>query len=91
AREFACALCASDAVYLTGIYAAREQPIPGITSDLIASAFGPEKHRLAWQGERAEVLDALVQGLKPGDVLITMGAGDITRTSVELLHRISAT
>jgi UDP-N-acetylmuramate--alanine ligase len=90
AREFACALCACDAVYLTGIYAAREQPIEGITSELIAAAFGAERRRLQWQGDRSALLEALGNDVKPGDVVITMGAGDITRVASELLHRLSA-
>lgn len=88
AREFACALCAGDAVYLTEIYAAREQPIAGITADLIASAFGPERHKLAWRGDRAALAEALAAGVREGDVVITMGAGDITKTGPELLARL---
>jgi len=85
AREFACALCAGDAVYLTEIYAAREKPIAGITAELIASAFGPEKHKLTWMGARASLAQALAAGVRDGDVVITMGAGDITKTGTELL------
>ena len=88
AREFACALCGADAVYLTEIYAAREKPIAGITADLIANAFGPEKRKLAWRGDRAALADALAAGVRDGDVVITMGAGDITKTGPELLDRL---
>jgi UDP-N-acetylmuramate--alanine ligase len=88
AREFACALCAADTVYLTEIYAAREKPIAGVTADLIAQAFGPEKRKLAWHGERPALADALAAGVRDGDVVITMGAGDITRTGPELLARL---
>ena len=88
AREFACALCAADVVYLTEIYAAREKPIDGVTADLIVQAFGPEKRKLAWHGERPGLADALVAGVRDGDVVITMGAGDITRTGPELLARL---
>jgi len=90
AVEFARALCAADAVYLTEIYAARELPIPGVTASLIADAFGAERARLAWRGERPAVADALVAGCRNGDVVITMGAGDITRTAGELLARLQA-
>jgi UDP-N-acetylmuramate--alanine ligase len=90
AREFACALCASDVVFLTGIYAAREKPIEGITSQLIAGAFGGEQHRLRWHGERAALLEALSEDVKPGDVVITMGAGDITHVAPDLLRRLAA-
>jgi len=88
AREFACALCAADSVYLAQIYAAREKPIAGVTSDLIVQAFGPEKRKLAWQGERHVLADVLAAGVRDGDVVITMGAGDITRTGPELLARL---
>jgi UDP-N-acetylmuramate--alanine ligase len=88
AREFAQALSASDAIYLTEIYAAREQPIAGVTSDLIVAALGAGKSRLAWRGDRAALADALASGAREGDVVITMGAGDITRTGAELLNRL---
>lgn len=85
APDFAAALCDADAVYLTDIYAAREQPIAGITSDLIVAAFGAERHRLVWRGERADVARALAAQARAGDVIVTMGAGDITRSASELL------
>lgn len=88
AREFACALYAADAVYLTEIYAAREKPIPGVTADLIDAAFGPERKKLAWRGDRSALADALAAGVRAGDVVITMGAGDITKTGPELLARL---
>ncbi len=90
APDFARALCAADAVYLTEIYPAREAPIPGVTSSLIADAFGSERARLAWRGERPAVAEALAGAVRSGDVVITMGAGDITRTCAELLQRIGA-
>lgn len=88
AREFACALCAADVVYLTEIYAAREAPIPGVTADLVAQAFGGESRKLAWRGDRGALAAALAGAVQPGDVVITMGAGDITRTGPELLARL---
>ena len=89
AREFACALSAADAVYLTEVYPSREKPIAGVTSDLIVNAFGPERRRLAWRGERGELAETLERELRDGDVLITMGAGDITKTGPELLGRLN--
>jgi UDP-N-acetylmuramate--alanine ligase len=88
AREFACALCGGDVVYLTEIYAAREKPIEGVTADLIVSAFGPERRKLAWRGDRGGLADALAAAVRDGDVVITMGAGDITKTGRELLARL---
>jgi UDP-N-acetylmuramate--alanine ligase len=88
AREFAGSLSAADAVYLTEIYASREQPIPGVTSDLIEAAFGANRAKLQWRGERTALADALASGVRSGDVVITMGAGDITKTASELLARL---
>ena len=91
AREFACALCEGDSVYLTEIYAAREQPIPGVTADLIATEFvggGAGSPKLSWRGERAVLAEALAESVREGDVVITMGAGDITKTGRELLARL---
>jgi UDP-N-acetylmuramate--alanine ligase len=89
ASEFASALSGADTVYLTEIYPSREQPIPGVTAELIATAFGPERRKLVWRGERAALADALAAQLRAGDVVITMGAGDITKTGPELLGRLN--
>jgi UDP-N-acetylmuramate--alanine ligase len=88
ATEFAGALSGSDVVFLTEIYASREQPIAGVTADLIANAFGKERAKLTWRGERSALANTLATRVQRGDVVITMGAGDITRTGPELLARL---
>ena len=89
AREFGAALAAADVLYLAEIYPSREQPIPGVTAALIADAVSAEGGRLAWRGERADLADALARDVREGDVVLTMGAGDITRTGPELLRRLA--
>jgi len=89
APDFARALVAADVVFLTDIYPAREQPIPGVTADLVADALGPERRKLAWRGQRGDLAEALAAHVVAGDVVLTMGAGDITRTGPELLDRLS--
>ena len=88
ADAFGEALCRADCVFLAEIYAAREQPIAGITSDLVASAMKREGTPAVWQGARADLAEALTQFVRDGDVVITMGAGDITRTGPELKTRL---
>ena len=88
ADAFGEALCGADSVFLAEIYPAREQPIPGITSDLVASAMKREGSPAVWQGARADLAEALTQFVRDGDVVITMGAGDITRTGPELKMRL---
>jgi UDP-N-acetylmuramate--alanine ligase len=85
AADFARALAAADLVFLTEIYPSREQPISGVTSSLIADEMASARGRLAWRGERSDLARALASAVREGDVVITMGAGDITRTAPELL------
>ncbi|HEX7018832.1 MAG TPA: UDP-N-acetylmuramate--L-alanine ligase [Gemmatimonadaceae bacterium] len=88
ARQFGEVLSAADAVFLTEIYAAREQPIPGVTARVVADALTACGGRLEWIGERGALADALVASVGEGDVVLTIGAGDITRTGPELLQRL---
>jgi UDP-N-acetylmuramate--alanine ligase len=88
AKEFGEALAAADRVYLTEIYPSREQPMPGVTAALVADAIRAAHGQLAWQGDRAELAAALARDVRHGDVVITMGAGDITQIAPELLERL---
>jgi UDP-N-acetylmuramate--alanine ligase len=89
ATEFGAALAAADAVFLTEIYPAREKPIEGVTSTLVEDALTAAGGSLAWRGERSELADALDANVRTGDLVLTIGAGDITKTGPELLERLS--
>lgn len=82
--EFATVLARADAVFLCDIYPAREQPLEGVTSDLIASKMRAAGKPPAWEGPRSDVARALESFVRDGDVVLTIGAGDITRTGEEL-------
>ncbi|HMA39397.1 MAG TPA: UDP-N-acetylmuramate--L-alanine ligase [Gemmatimonadales bacterium] len=78
-------LAAADAVFLAPVYAAREQPLPGVTAELVAAGAraagaAPESVR-----ERTELAPCVARVARSGDVVLTMGAGDVTRTGPELL------
>ncbi|MBO6168840.1 MAG: UDP-N-acetylmuramate--L-alanine ligase [Bacteroidales bacterium] len=74
APEFAQALSALDKLILLDIYPAREEPIPGVTSELIFNAVSaPEKQLI----RKEELMDVLAK--EPLDVLATFGAGNIDR------------
>jgi len=74
APEFAKALSAVDKLILLPIYPAREEPIPGVTSDIILrDVTAPERVLV----EKEELMDYLAQ--EPVDVLVTFGAGNIDR------------
>jgi UDP-N-acetylmuramate--alanine ligase len=89
ATEFGAALAAADAVFLTEIYPAREKPIEGVTSTLVEDALTAAGGSLTWRGERSELADALDANVRTGDLVLTIGAGDITKTGPELLERLS--
>ena len=90
AADFGTALAGSDLLFLTEIYAAREQPIPGVTADLIVEAVKSAGGRMRWRGARNDLAEALARDVRDGDVVVVMGAGDITRTGRELLARIGS-
>lgn len=90
AEAFGLALARADLVFLTEIYPAREQPLPGITSSLVADALRRAGHAPEWVGERAALADAIAAAARDGDVVLTLGAGDITHTGTELLQRLGA-
>ena len=74
-REFAESLSLFDEIILTDIYPAREEPIPGVTSQLIYDNLAPQvEKRLI---SKSEVLDIVEAGKEQLEVLVTLGAGDI--------------
>ena len=83
-KEFASALAGADMVFLCDLYPARELPVEGVTSELIATPMRNDGHAPVWEGPRSSAAKALAENVKQGDVVITIGAGDITRTGPEL-------
>ncbi len=89
-REFADALCTADQVYLADIYPAREAPMEGVTAALIANAMRTRSRPPTWEGPRTDIAAALSAGLQAGDVVLTLGAGDITSAATELRDLLAA-
>ena len=85
ADAFSAALAAADLVFLTDIYPAREKPIPGVTADLIGKNIMKDSTPQLWRGTREELAPAISAIAHEGDVILTMGAGDITKTGGELI------
>ncbi len=90
AAEFGRALAGADIVFLTELYPAREQPIPGVSTDLVEAAVRGAGRLVRWRGQRADAAKALADTVREGDVAITLGAGDITRTATELRELLVA-
>jgi UDP-N-acetylmuramate--alanine ligase len=84
AKEFAGALSLADVLLVCDIYPAREEPIPGVTSDVICSEISAAGKSVAWAGPRSALAPALHALAREGDVVLTMGAGDVTGAAPEL-------
>jgi UDP-N-acetylmuramate--alanine ligase len=76
AAEFGAALGLADEVFVLDVYAAREDPEPGVTGEIVASAV--PGGRAAFLPDRAAVPGAVADIARPGDLILTMGAGDVT-------------
>jgi UDP-N-acetylmuramate--alanine ligase len=85
--QFADAFSAADEVVVTDVYAAGEQPVPGVTGKLIADVVRDAHPGLSvvYVAERDQVATAVASLLRPGDLCITLGAGDLTQLCDELL------
>jgi UDP-N-acetylmuramate--alanine ligase len=89
--EFALAFNDADQVLLTDIYAAGEDPIPGVSSARLAEAMTACGHRgVTHVPARADLARVAARVLAPGDVFITLGAGDIWQTGDEVLALLGA-
>ena len=86
ARDFGLALAGADVAWVTAIYPAREQPIAGVTSELIANAAPGIKY---FEGEVSEIAPELRPELKSGDVVLFMGAGNIDGAARGLYEQLA--
>src|SRR6266567_3705040 len=82
------ALAAADVVVVAPIYAAREQPLAGVSAELVARGAAGAGATTIAVGERAGLTERVVETVRAGDVVFTLGAGDITRVGPELLARL---
>lgn len=84
APEFGAALGAADVAIVTEVYAAREPHDPEVSGRLVADAVPPGT-RSVFAPSLAEARDAALAAARPGDLVLTLGAGDITRLGQELV------
>jgi UDP-N-acetylmuramate--alanine ligase len=87
AAEFGAALDRSDEALILDVYAAREDPEPGVSGLLVAAAVPGGKARFL--PDRAGLPAAIAGTAKPGDIVITMGAGDVTELGPLILAELA--
>jgi UDP-N-acetylmuramate--alanine ligase len=88
AEEFAAALGLADEVVLLDVYGAREDPQPGISGALISDAVPLPAERVHYEPSFTEAAPLVAGLVRPGDLVLTMGAGDVTMLGPEILAEI---
>lgn len=83
-REFGEALAAADVAVITDVFGAREEPVPGITGELVADAVREAGGTAHYVPHRLELASFLAPQLQKGDLVLSLGAGDITLLHTEL-------
>jgi UDP-N-acetylmuramate--alanine ligase len=91
ARELAAALAHADVVAVTDVYAAREEPVDGVSGKLVVDALAERRPGMdvAWTPTVDQGAAYLASVARPGDRLLTIGAGDVDRAATLLLERLS--
>jgi UDP-N-acetylmuramate--alanine ligase len=82
--EFGEALSGADEVVVTDVYGSREEPVPGVTGAMVAEAVERHGGLAHYVPHRRDLADFLAGRVGAGDLVLTMGAGDITLVPTEL-------
>jgi UDP-N-acetylmuramate--alanine ligase len=88
AEAFGQALGAADDVVVMEVYAAREEPVPGVTGELIANAVPLQRRFVVFEPSWSAVAGHIVRRARSGDVVLTLGAGDVTMLGPEILAQL---
>ncbi|HWC74738.1 MAG TPA: UDP-N-acetylmuramate--L-alanine ligase [Gemmatimonadales bacterium] len=84
------ALAAADMVIVAPIYGAREQPIAGVTHHIVVRGATRAGAATVAVRDRSGLTNNVARAVRPGDVVFTLGAGDVTRVGPELLEQLKA-
>jgi len=88
-ERFGAAFSDADIIIISDIYSAGEQPIKGVSARNIVSAIERnERREVIYLPSKQEIVDFLVETARPGDLILTLGAGDIWNAGVELVNRL---
>jgi UDP-N-acetylmuramate--alanine ligase len=90
AADFGNALGLADEVVVLDVYAAREDPVDGVTGALVAAAVPLPADRVRFEPDRAAVAGELARRARAGDLVLTMGAGDVSTLGADVLEALSA-
>ena len=90
ATAFGEALGLADEVVVMDVYGAREEPVPGVTGALVADAVPLPAGQVTFEPSWSATAPALAARARPGDMVLTMGAGDVVMVGPEVLAALGA-
>ncbi len=89
--DFVIAFNNADVLYVLDIYAASEQPIEGVTAEILAENIKKFGHKnVSYIGDIDTAVEQVLPNVQPGDLVITLGAGSVTRLSDDLVAALKA-
>ena len=89
--EFARSFYQADVLIVTSIYSAGEAPIENVTAEKLVQAIQAHGHRhVLYVPDTDEITNVLMEITQPDDIVITLGAGDISKVGREFLARLQA-
>jgi UDP-N-acetylmuramate--alanine ligase len=91
-KEFSTAFYQADVLFVTEIYPAGERPIPGVSGRQIAEGVAEHGHRSAeFVPDKEALVERVLAAVQPGDMVLTLGAGDIWKVAEEMVRALEAT
>ena len=88
-KEFLTAFNQADVLFLTGIYAASEDPIPGVKAEDLYEGIKGHGHKdVTLVPDKNQIVERVLPRLRSGDLVITLGAGDVWRVGETLIQRL---
>jgi UDP-N-acetylmuramate--alanine ligase len=88
ADEFGAALGLADEAIVLDVYGAREDPEPGVSGALVARKVPLPPERVAYVPDRTRVPALVAERARPGDIVLTMGAGDVTELGPRIVAEL---
>jgi UDP-N-acetylmuramate--alanine ligase len=91
-RELGAALSSADLVVVTDVYGAREDPQPGVTGKIVVDGVldAEPRRRVAYLPKRGDIVPYVAERARPGDLVLTIGAGDVTMLCDDILTSLEA-
>jgi UDP-N-acetylmuramate--alanine ligase len=87
--DFARAFHAADRVVMLDIYAASEKPIEGVTAEALVERMRQFGHKgVEYAGSSGAGVEAIVRGVEPGDMILTLGAGSVSQLADKILEKL---